>query len=116
MGLGRHIRRLRRELGLTQRELSDAAGIDFTYLSKIENERLGYSPSVKTIRALALALSVDELELMRLGGKMPSALGSIAASEEALQFFRKASQVAPRPEDWRDLVEYLDRKMRRRKE
>ena len=71
---GQTIRRLRRERRLTQRELAQqiqARGLraDFTYISKIENDRLGIPPSESLIRALAEVLGADADELLDLAGK-----------------------------------------------
>jgi ribosome-binding protein aMBF1 (putative translation factor) len=40
MKFGQQVRTLRQAKGLSQRALAPMLGIDFTYLSKIENERL----------------------------------------------------------------------------
>lgn len=109
MTFGQRIKTLRRERGLTQRQLAELAEVDFTYLSKIENERLEHTPSIKTIKALAHALEVDELELMSLADKLPSAFESIAGDEHARRFFRRASETVKSPEQWQELLEYLER-------
>ena len=70
-GFGAKLRELRQEKGMTLRSLAEAAGVDFTYLSKIENDRLDYSPGVETIRDLAQALGVDAMELLQLANKLP---------------------------------------------
>ena len=71
MNFGERLREMRKEKGLTLREVAERAGIDFTYLSKIENERIPYTPAVETIRQLADALSVDSIELLTLAGSSP---------------------------------------------
>ena len=110
MSLGTRIKELREERKLSQRKLAERAGLDHTYLSKIENDRLEHTPSIKTLHDLAAALEVDELELMDLADKVPSALQSIARNKEALRFFREATQRIHSPEDWRELLDYLNRK------
>ncbi|OJV91584.1 MAG: hypothetical protein BGO39_20625 [Chloroflexi bacterium 54-19] len=110
MNLGERLKELRREHKLTQRQLADKIGVDFTYLSKIENDRLEHTPSIKTLQDLARVLEVDELELMELADKVPTSLQSIVSSREALRFFRKASQTIHTAEGWKDLNDYLDRK------
>ncbi len=114
LSLGRKIRELRKARGLTQRELSARAGLDFTYVSKIENDRLQYAPSIKAIQVLAGVLEVDELELMRLADKVPPPLDSIASSAEALRFFRRASETVRSPDEWRKLLGYLEKRVNRR--
>ena len=58
---GRHIRQLRTSHGLTQEEVAHRAGFHVTYLSGIE--RGVRNPSLKNIRAVALALQVKVAEL-----------------------------------------------------
>lgn len=70
---GRRIQRLRRERDLTQREVASQVGIDFTYLSKLENDR-GEPPGEDTVRKLADVLQTDVEELLALAGKVPAAL------------------------------------------
>ncbi len=74
MSFGQTIRRLRRAQRLTQRELADkvqALGLkaDFTYISKIENDRLEFVPSEPLIRGLAQILGADAEALLDLAGK-----------------------------------------------
>jgi transcriptional regulator with XRE-family HTH domain len=71
---GQIIRELRREHRLTQRELAEhvqALGLkaDFTYISKIENDRLEIPPSEPLIRGLAQILETDAEALLDLAGK-----------------------------------------------
>lgn len=110
---GRRIKELRQQRGLTQRQLAAGAGVDFTYLSKIENDRLEHTPSIKAIQDLARALDVDELELMELANKLPAVLQAIARDKEALRFFRRATETISTPEGWQDLHAYLDRREKR---
>ena len=112
MTLGQRIRELRQARKLTQRQLAGMAGIDFTYLSKIENDRLEHMPSLQTIRDLARDLGADELELMDLANKVPPVLEAIARDKDALRFFRRATETVKSAEGWRDLLEYLERKHR----
>jgi len=109
MTLGEHIKELRRQRHLTQRQLAEQAGIDFSYLSKIENNRLEHTPSIKTLQDLARILEVDELELMELANKVPPVLETIARDKDAMRFFRRATETIKSPEGWRDLLAYLDR-------
>jgi HTH-type transcriptional regulator, competence development regulator len=70
---GQRIQRLRRERGLTQRQVAAELGIDFTYLSKLENDR-GEPPGEDTVRRLAAVLQTDEEMLLALAGKVPPEL------------------------------------------
>lgn len=112
--LGQRVKELRSQRGLSQRQLAERGGLDFTYLSKIENNRLEHTPSIRTLQDLARALEVDELELMELANKVPPVLEAIARDKEALRFFRRATESITTPEGWRDLNAYLDRRERKR--
>lgn len=52
---------LRRDRGFTLRELGEKAGIDFTYLSKIENDGVE-PPSINAIGRLSIALGIGTAE------------------------------------------------------
>ena len=110
MSFGERIKALRGERGLSQRALAEKVGLDFTYLSKIENDRLEHTPSIKTILDLARALEVDELELLDLARKVPSPFEAVARDHEAVRFFRLATETITGPEGWRDLTNYLERR------
>jgi HTH-type transcriptional regulator, competence development regulator len=65
------IRQARKEKAYSQRELAKRLGLDFTYLSKLENNRADYPPKEDVIRALARNLDLDEEELIFLAGRIP---------------------------------------------
>lgn len=111
---GGRVRQLRRERGFTQRHLAELSGCDFTYLSKIENDRLEHTPSVRTLVRLAEALGVDELELMELANKVPPAMAALTSSPEALRFLRRATEEIKDPEGWNELAAFLDARAARR--
>jgi transcriptional regulator with XRE-family HTH domain len=73
MKFGERIRGLRREKKLAQRALAGAVGVSFTYISKIENEKLdsGDFPSEDLILRLASAPQADADELLLLARKIP---------------------------------------------
>jgi transcriptional regulator with XRE-family HTH domain len=70
---GQRIKRKRRDLELTQRDVAERLEIDFTYLSKLENDR-GEPPGERTIKRLAEVLQEDEEDLLALAGKVPEEL------------------------------------------
>ena len=76
MKFGQRVRALRQEKGLSQRALAAKLSVNFTYLSKIENERLDFGdyPSEELICKLARALDVDQDELLILAKKIPVAI------------------------------------------
>jgi HTH-type transcriptional regulator, competence development regulator len=70
---GQKIRELRKAKGLGQRAIAAEVGINFTYLSKIENDRVDFAafPSEETIRKLAKVLDADVDELLLMAQKIP---------------------------------------------
>jgi transcriptional regulator with XRE-family HTH domain len=74
MTFGERLRELRKAKNLSQRALGDKVGINFTYLSKVESEKLDFAqyPSEDLIRKLAKALGADEDELLLLAKKIPT--------------------------------------------
>lgn len=73
--VGQRIRELRKSRELTQRELAERVGINFTYLSRIENDRLDdeQTPREETLQKIARALNADPDELMLLARRIPEA-------------------------------------------
>src|SRR3979411_2656141 len=73
MTFGDRVRELRQEKGWTLRDLAGKVGVGFTYLSRVENERLSYGdyPSDALIHRLADALDADEEELLLLAKRIP---------------------------------------------
>ncbi len=104
---GRKLHELRHNKGMTLRALAEAAGVDFTYLSKIENDKIGYLPGADTIRDLAVALDVDAIELLQLANKLPPELASLAGNAKARRFFKRAQEIAS-PKDWDVLLDLLE--------
>ena len=98
---------------MTLREVAERAGIDFTYLSKIENDRIPYTPAVETIRQLADALKVDSIELLTLAGKLPKELEPLRANKQARRFFDRAAKVAS-PGDWEAFLDLLEERQAKR--
>ena len=68
---GQLIRQARKDQGYSQRELAKLLELDFTYLSKLENERAEYPPKEAAIRLLAHHLELDAEELIFLAGRIP---------------------------------------------
>lgn len=68
---GKLIRQARKDKSYSQRELAKLLKLDFTYLSKLENNRADYAPKEEVIRALARHLDLDAEELIFLAGRIP---------------------------------------------
>ncbi len=73
--VGQRIREIRKQRNLTQRELADRVGINFTYLSRVENDRLDdeQTPREETLQKIAQALDTDSDELLLLARRIPDA-------------------------------------------
>jgi transcriptional regulator with XRE-family HTH domain len=76
MNFGIRIRELRQGKNLTLRDLAKQTQVTFTYLSKIENQRLSFGeyPSSDLIAKLAEVLESDADELMLLAKKVPESI------------------------------------------
>ena len=68
---GKLIKQARKDKGYSQRELAQLVRLDFTYLSKLENNRADYPPKEEVIRTLAQTLDLEEEELIFLAGRIP---------------------------------------------
>ena len=68
---GNIIRQARKEKAYSQRSLAAILKLDFTYLSKLENDRADYPPKEDVIRSLARNLDLDEEQLICLAGRIP---------------------------------------------
>lgn len=98
---GQRLRDLRRGKLMSQRELADRVELDFTYLSKIENDR-SPPPSAKKIVQLAEVLETDPDELAILAGKIPADLVDVfKRNPDAIRLFRSLAGDLSSPEDMR---------------
>lgn len=88
MAFGERVRELRKAHGMSQRGLAERAGIDFTYLSKIENGRIE-PPSEDVIRRVAAELNVSADELIVLADKLPSDLVQELKTPERVSALRR---------------------------
>ena len=61
--VGRNVKRVRQEKGLTQEQLAELSGFSQQYISGLEQGRR--NPTVVSLYELATALGVSHMELMR---------------------------------------------------
>ena len=111
------LRSLRKEAQMSQRDLAERVGVDFTYLSKIENGRV--EPPSETVlkkvsRELAKVLGRDETELadelITLAGKVPSDLAeTLVRNPQAVRFLRSIGDDVRSPAEWERLMRRLPR-------
>ena len=97
---GQKIRELRKSKALGQRAVAAEVGINFTYLSKIENDKVDFAafPSEETIRRLAKVLDGDVDQLLLMAEKIPD---------------RIRRRVLERPEAFRLIAELDDKSLDR---
>ena len=82
---GTFLRRTRKRKKLTQRALASEVGINFTYLSKVENDVPGFSSlSAPTLEKLADALDVDPDKMITRAGKIPSDVRQVLVDDFSL--------------------------------
>jgi transcriptional regulator with XRE-family HTH domain len=104
---GTTIKNLRHEQKITQRDLAEKVGVDFTYISKIENNRLDNFPSVDTILKLAEVLDTSADELVLLAKKVPDTMRETIVDDNlAALFLRKAPHMTDEQRKW--VKDYLD--------
>lgn len=118
---GELLRQYRLRANRTQEELAKAIGVDFTYISKIEN-RKAPPPSRERIERAArfLDLSQDEeIELLLLADKLPSDVQDWALDRpKAVSLYRTIKQASPEQQEkiLDDLIEQVRRKLDQRDE
>jgi HTH-type transcriptional regulator, competence development regulator len=107
VSFGNRIRELRQAKNLTLRELAGKVQATFTYLSKIENQKLSFGefPSVEMVIKLAHALDADPDELLLLAEKVPEGIRRrIFQRPDA---FRKIAELDDKRLD--DVLRYVER-------
>lgn len=107
MTFGQALKQLRRSKGLSQRELADRVGVDFSYISKIENDRMP-PPAADTIERICEVLDVSPDELLAMTGKVPSSIKEALGTSSAAQgFMRQASEMGLSEDEWKQLKKKL---------
>ncbi len=108
---GQVLKEIRRNKDVTQRQLAIAVGVDFSYISKIENDRMP-PPAADTIVKICDVLSVPPDDLLAMTGKMPTLIKeAISEKPAAQQFLREAQTMTLTDDEWSALTQQL-RKLR----
>ncbi len=111
MTFGERVKGLRKERGVSQRELAERVGINFTYLSKIENDRME-PPSEETIRRIAGALDAGADDLLVLADRFPSDLADDLKDTETIGALRRS--LAGDFDSFEDVRRALSKRARRK--
>ncbi len=100
---GEALRNLRRAKGVTQRNLAEAVGVDFSYISKLENNRVPPAAGDTIVRICEI-LGAPPDELLAATGKVPSDVKQVLTrSPAALQFALQATALRLTDEEWQQL-------------
>ncbi|MNY36589.1 helix-turn-helix protein [compost metagenome] len=111
MTLGQRLKELRLSKNWTLRELAKLVEADFTYLSKIENDRTDRPPSEELLGKLADKLGANRDELMGLSGELPKDVReAVARNKQALAFLRSAVSKDLSPEEWARLKDEIEKR------
>jgi len=102
---GELLRNLRKQKKVTQRQLADIVGIDFTYISKIESGTMDPPAEDKIIR-IAEVLHIEPEELVLAAKKVPSSFQRLITENSNIPvFLRKASDLSPT--QWKKIKEII---------
>ena len=106
---GALLRERRRMANISQRDLATRAGLDFSYISKLENDRLP-APAADTIVTLCRILGTPPQELLAASGKLPQHTHeTVSTSPAAQQFLESATEMKLTEEEWREIASSLHR-------
>jgi transcriptional regulator with XRE-family HTH domain len=103
---GRLLKEIRRSKNISQRDLAKSVGCDFTYISKIENDRLP-PPAAETIQKICEVLETPCEILFANSGKMTSEVKDIITNPEAVKFLQEVHQMNLSDAEWKSLHSQL---------
>ncbi len=90
---GEEMKALRKAKRITQRDLADMVGVDFSYISKMENGKLANPPAEETLRKIAAILQTNADDFVVLARKVPKDLQETIVNDDFVVNFLR---VAPR--------------------
>ena len=104
---GQVLRDIRRSRGVSQRELAERVSVDFSYISKIENDRIP-PPAADTIVKICKELDVSPDGMLALTGKMPTDVKNLIGSNPTvMQFIRNAQSMELTEDEWEEMSKHL---------
>ena len=106
MTFGKTLERIRRAKSVTQREIAGRIGMDFSYFSRLENDRFDSKPTRETIDKIAGALDCtddERADLLAAAGRIDEELEDAtrrAATDQQLgKLFRSVVKLSPGQRD-----------------
>ena len=108
--LGKLIRRLRKQKGLSLRQLAEKVSVSFVNIAHIENGRIATSEEV--IKELAKALDYDVDKLLAAADSVNEDIKNIIKKLPTAvpEFLRTAKNLTE--DEWKDLTEQIKKKKR----
>jgi transcriptional regulator with XRE-family HTH domain len=104
---GAILREQRRVAGISQRQLAERISVDFSYISKLENDRLP-PPAADTTARIADAVGCKPEMLLAAARKLPVGVEStITEQPAALQFLQQASDLRLTQNEWERMIGQL---------
>ncbi len=101
---GELLREKRRAAGLSQRQLAVRAGVDFSYISKLENGRLPAAADETVVRICEI-LGCPTEEFFTAAKKLPTQLGGALVREPAaIRFLQEASRLQLSQKEWERML------------
>jgi transcriptional regulator with XRE-family HTH domain len=104
---GKLLKALRRQKAIAQRDLAEKVGVDFSYISKIENDRMP-PPAADTTIKICEVLGVPHEMLLSMSKKVGTEVQSvISSSQAAIKFMNEVKQMQLSDEEWTQLTTKL---------
>lgn len=104
---GTILKEIRRSKNISQRKLAEEVGVDFSYISKIENDRLP-PPAAETIIKISEALDIpNEILLSKTGKISNDAKDYLTSSPAAVRFLNELKSTNLNDEKWKQLTDEL---------
>ncbi len=86
LSFGQTLQKIRRSKDKSQREIATEMGMDFSYFSRLENDRFDSKPTRETIAKIAVAMectSEERSELLAAAGRIDEEMEKMAKQAQA---------------------------------
>lgn len=106
--LGGIIKEERKSKKITQRELAVLIGVDFSYISKIENGN-SQTPSKEVLTKIANTLEIDQELLFIKGGQVPEDIKEIIFNKPGIvKFLRGIKDKEISKDQWEGIYDFIE--------